>query len=116
MGKNFKPVVYAALFVIVFTIIGFRVGHPNSGLRSAAGPASSSLVIYRDSNSYAVGDKVIFNLEDSSLSPAIGIVRLVQEQQIQIQTENLVIDIPLTSVRGKLYGVLPFIGLLFSFF
>ena len=114
MSRFFKAIVLALVFVLVFTLLGFRVAHPKSGLRSAAGAADTSLVAYKKSETYARGDKVIIVLEKKSISPAIGIVQLIDENTFQVQTGDLLISVPKESIKGKLFGVFPFVGTIFT--
>ena len=114
MNRVAKPVALALIFVLLFTLMGFRVAHPKSGLRSAAGAADTSLVAYKKSETYARGDKVIIELEKKSISPAIGIVQLIEENTFQVQTGDLLISVPKESIKGKLFGVFPFVGVLFT--
>jgi len=113
--RNFlRPLAYGVIFILLFSLMGFRVTHPKSGLSSAAGSASSSVVVYRAANQYNVGDKVVIRMGQSELDPAIGIVRSILDETVQVQTEGLTINISNLDVRGKLFGVLPFIGVLFN--
>lgn len=114
MNRSVRPIVFALIFILIFSLLGFRVAHPKSGLRSAAGAADTSLVAYKHSDTFQRGDKVVIRLEKSDISPAIGIVQMVDEQTIQIQTGDLLINVPKSDVKGKLFGVFPFIGTLFT--
>ena len=114
MNRVGRPVVYLAIFALVFTLFGFRVAHPKSGLRSAAGEASSSLVAYKHSDVFQVGDKVIIKLDESSKSPAIGIIRTIQQKDFIVQTGDLILTVPKDHMSGKLLGVFPFIGSIFT--
>lgn len=114
MSRVAKPISYALIFILIFTLLGFRVAHPKSGLRSAAGAADTSIVAYRNSDNLSRGDKVIIRLEKSSISPAIGIVDSVEEDSIRVQTGDLLLSVPKDAVKGKLIGVFPFIGTIFT--
>jgi hypothetical protein len=116
MSKVFRPIAYLALFAIVFTLFGFRLTHPQSGLRSAAGEANTSLVIYKDAEEYNVGDKVVIRLEQEDQSPAIGIVRTSDEKTVVVQVGDVAVPTQSTEVMGKLIGVFPFIGIVFNLF
>lgn len=115
MSRVAKPITYALIFILVFTLLGFRVAHPKSGLRSAAGAADTSLVAYRYSEDLKRGDKVVIKIEKSSISPAIGIVESVENDTVKVQTGELLLSVSKASVKGKLVGVFPFIGTLFKF-
>jgi hypothetical protein len=114
MRKVLRPIAYLALFGIVFTLFGFRLSHPQSGLRSAAGEADTSIVVYRGASDYKVGDKVIIRLEDKAKSPAIGIVRTTDAATVVVQVGDIAIPTQSDKVLGKLIGVFPFIGILFN--
>ena len=114
MSRVAKPISYALIFILIFTLLGFRVAHPKSGLRSAAGAADTSIVAYRSSDNLSRGDKVIIRLEKSSISPAIGIVDSIENDSIRIQTGDLLLSVPREAVKGKLIGVFPFVGTLFT--
>ena len=114
LNRASRPVAFALIFVVIFTLMGCRVAHPKSGLRSAAGSADTSLVAYRHTDTFSRGDKVIVKLEKSDISPAIGIVQMVEPNSIQVQTGDLLLNLPKESIQGKLFGVFPFIGSIFS--
>ena len=114
LNRVIRPVAVLAIIAILFTLLGFRVAHPKSGLRSAAGEANTSLVAYKHSDTFAVGDKVIIKLDESSKSPAIGIVRTIEKEDFVVQTGDLILTVPNKQMSGKLLGVFPFIGSLFT--
>ena len=114
MNRVTKPITYALVFILIFTLLGFRVAHPKSGLRSAAGAADTSIVAYRLTDDLKRGDKVIIKIEKSSISPAIGIVDAVENDSVRVQTGEMFLSVPKDSVKGKLVGVFPFIWTLFT--
>lgn len=114
MSRVAKPLSYALVFILIFTLLGFRVAHPKSGLRSAAGAADTSIVAYRSSDSLSRGDKVVVRIEKSSISPAIGIIDSIEQDTVRVQTGDLVLNVPREAIKGKLVGVFPFIGTLFT--
>lgn len=114
LSRVVKPLSYALIFILVFTLLGFRVAHPKSGLRSAAGAADTSIVAYRSSDTLSRGDKVVVRLEKASISPAIGIIDSVENDSVRVQTGDLLLSVPKDAVKGKLIGVFPFIGTLFT--
>ena len=109
MSERVKPIALGLSFVLLFTLLGFRVGHPRSGLKSAAGSAVTSLVIYRHQSKFNMGDRVVITFPKKEQSPAVGVVKSVSDREAIVQTDNISLNVPLTSIRGKLYGVLPFI-------
>ena len=114
MSRVAKPISYALIFILIFTVLGFRVAHPKSGLRSAAGAADTSIVAYRNSDNLSRGDKVLIRLEKSSISPAIGIIESIEADSVRVQTGDLLLSLPREAVKGKLIGVFPFIGTIFT--
>lgn len=114
MNRAVRPIAFALIFIVVFSLLGFRVAHPKSGLRSAAGAADTSLVAYKHTENIQRGDKVVVRLEKSDISPAIGIVQMVDLETIQVQTGDLLLNVPKSDVKGKLFGVFPFVGTLMS--
>ena len=114
LNRVIRPVAVLAIIAILFTVLGFRVAHPKSGLRSAAGEANTSLVAYKHSDTFEVGDKVIIILDEKSMSPAIGIVRTIEEKDLIVQTGDLILTVPNKQVSGKLLGVFPFLGSVFT--
>lgn len=114
MSRVAKPLSYALVFILIFTLLGFRVAHPKSGLRSAAGAADTSIVAYRSSDSLSRGDKVVIRIEKSSISPAIGIIDSIEQDTVRVQTGDLLLNVPREAIKGKLVGVFPFIGTLFT--
>ena len=114
MSRVAKPISYALIFILIFTLLGFRVAHPKSGLRSAAGAADTSIVAYKSSDSLSRGDKVVVRIEKSSISPAIGIIDSIEKDTVRVQTGDLLLNVPREAVKGKLVGVFPFIGTLFT--
>jgi hypothetical protein len=114
LNRAMRPIIYLVIFGLIFTLFGFRVAHPKSGLRSAAGEANTSLVAYKHSDTFEVGDKVIIRLDESSKSPAIGIVRTIDEKNFVVQTGDLILTVPNKKISGKLLGVFPFIGSIFT--
>ena len=94
--------------------IGFRVGHPNSGLRSAVGSAESSIVLYRQTEKLAAGDRVLVDIGDPELSPATSIIQSIDESSIVVQAGGLTVTVTQKEVKGKILALVPFIGAIFS--
>lgn len=106
----------AAVVIVFMSIIGFRVGHPQSGLRSAVGSAESSIVLYRQTEKLAAGDRVLVDIGDAELSPATSIVRNVNETTIDVQAGDLLVTVEPAKVKGKILALLPFVGSILSLF
>jgi hypothetical protein len=114
LSRVARPIIYLVIVGLIFTLFGFRVAHPKSGLRSAAGEANTALVAYKHSDTFQVGDKVVIRLDEKSKSPAIGIVRTIEKEDFVVQTGDLILTVPNEKVSGKLLGVFPFIGSIFT--
>ena len=96
--------------------IGFRVHHPQSGLRSAVGSAESSIVLVRQVDTFAAGDRVLVDIGDSTLSPATSIVRAVNEGSIDVQAGDLLVTVEPEKIKGKILALFPFIGSILGVF
>ena len=96
------------------SVIGFRVGHPQSGLRSAVGSAESSIVLYRQTEKLAAGDRVLVDIGDKNLSPATSIIRTVNEATVEVQAGELLVAVEREKVKGKILALIPFVGAIFS--
>jgi len=113
--KNWLRIVAIAVVVFIFmSVIGFRVGHPQSGLRSAVGSAESSLVLYRQTEKLAAGDRVLVDIGDADLSPATSIVRNIGEGTIDVQAGDLLVTVEPEKVKGKILALFPFVGSILS--
>lgn len=104
------------MVVIFMSVIGFRVGHPQSGLRSAVGSAESSIVLYRQTEKLSVGDRVLVDIGDSELSPATSIIRNIDEGTIDVQAGDLLVTVEPEKVKGKILALFPFVGSILSIF
>lgn len=96
------------------SFIGFRVGHPQSGLSSAVGSAQSSVVLYRQTEKLAAGDRVLVDIGDPELSPATSIIRTVNEGTIEVQAGDLLVSVEREKVKGKILALIPFVGSILS--
>ena len=108
-----KPLIIALVVVVAFLALGFRLGHPQSGLKSALGSAKSSLAIYRSVGQPSIGNKILVNLPGAEVdSPALGIVRSAQGGKVEVLLDNKVQVVSEKDVVGKLVLVVPFFGAL----
>ena len=98
------------------TAIGFRVGHPQSGLRSAVGSAESSIVLYRQTEKLSAGDRVLVDIGDPNLSPATSIIQTIEEDSIVVQAGDLRVSVEPDKVQGKILALVPFVGAILSIF
>lgn len=106
-----KVAALLAIFGILFAF-GFRVAHPQEGLQSAMGSAKSSLVIYKASESYAVGQKVVVVVANSGNQ--LGVVKSMSPEAVDVDTRVAFVRVNQEDVVGKLIVVVPFFGTLFS--
>ncbi|CAB4908657.1 unannotated protein [freshwater metagenome] len=105
-----KPLGIAALILVLAFAFGIRVSHPHSGLKNALGSANSGLVVYKKSNEFAVGDKILVTTKDEASSPVLAIVRNVDKDVLEIQSGIATDRIESSAAYGKLIVMVPFIG------
>jgi hypothetical protein len=112
--RNWKRVTGLILVVIIVaSFFGLRVAHPKGGLKSALGPAHSSLAIYWKGNSAKVGDKIVYLSSDNKINPSLGIVFGANPTFYDVKNGTFLEGIKPKNVRGKLVIVIPFLGWLF---
>lgn len=100
--------VVAILLVVAFAL-GFRLGHPQSGLSSAMGSAKSSLVIYKSVGQALPGDKVLIDVKGTGTS--LGIVKSARAGTVDVDTVNAFTRVKQDEVHGKLIAIIPFFGI-----
>ncbi len=106
-----KLIAIAAILIAAFAL-GFRAVHPADGLTSAMGSAKSSIVIYKQSEKYEVGQKVV--VEVSGQGKQSGIVKSATPEAIDVDTRAAFVRVNQEDVLGRLYLVVPFFGTLFG--
>lgn len=112
-----KRVRVFGIVVIVFALLfalGFRVGHPQSGLTNALGSAKSSLVVYQKTDNYSVGQKVLAKSGDKSLSPFLGQIAAATGDRYDIGNGQFTEQVLAEEISGKLFFVIPFFGTIFG--
>jgi hypothetical protein len=102
-----------AVLVILFAL-GFRVGHPQDGLKNALGSAQSGLVVYKNKPNFTVGSKVLVKLDAPAKSPLLAFVMGNKADTVEIQAGTSVQSVKSTQVYGTLIAVIPFLGTLFG--
>jgi hypothetical protein len=102
--------------VIFMSLLGFRVGHPQSGLNSAVGSAESSIVLYRQTEKLAAGDRVLVDIGDPNLSPATSIIRNIEDDEIDVQAGELLVSVKTENIQGKILALVPLVGSILSIF
>jgi hypothetical protein len=106
-----KPLIIALVVIVAFFALGFRIDHPQSGLKSALGSAKSSLAIYRGVGQPSIGNKVLVNLPGApGDSPALAIVRTVSGGKVEVLLDNKIQIVSEKDIVGKLVLVVPFFG------
>lgn len=106
-----KLIAIVAILVVAFAL-GFRAVHPADGLSSAMGSAKSSIVIYKSSGKYEVGQKVV--VEVSGQGKQSGVVKSASPEAVDVDTRAAFVRVRQEDVLGKLYLVVPFFGSLFG--
>ena len=114
MSTTLKRAIAVVGVLAILGILGIRVGHPNSGLSTALGSASSSVVIYKVNKDLAIGDKIFGASEDPTLSPVLGEVADKGEGYFSVQHGKFLERMTTENTRGKMIAVVPFIGYIFS--
>ena len=106
-----KAIALLALVATLF-LLGIRVGHPQSGLRSALGSSTSSIAVYRQTSEVKVGDKVLSKLDSADQSPTLAFVRNISGSAIDLQLDIQMYRVDRTAIQGNLIAIVPFIGTL----
>ena len=106
-----KAMALLALLGVLF-FLGIRVGHPQSGLRSALGSSTSSIAIYRQTSEVKVGDKVLSQLDSADQSPTLAFVRNISGSTVDLQSDIQMHRVDRIAVYGHLIAIVPFVGTL----
>ena len=112
--RLFKAAIFLGVYFILTGPLGFWVAHPESGLKSAAGSATSSLAIMRTGHNATVGDTVIANSSIAGKSPVLAIVASVSEDGYTLNTDAGLLVVEKADVHGRLVLVVPFIGIVLN--
>lgn len=107
-----KVIALIAIFGVLF-VLGFRVAHPQEGLQSAMGSAKSSLVVYKGSDQYAVGQKVIVEVAGSGNQ--LGVIKSATPEAVDVDTRVSFVRVKQDDVVGKMVLIIPFFGTIFGF-
>lgn len=111
MARFKVPAIVVAVLVVALAL-GFRVEHPAAGFKTVLGSPSSSVVVTKKADAYAVGDKVVVNSASKELSPLLGQVTAVTDGQYSVTNGVFLETISGENVKGKMIVVLPFLGYL----
>jgi hypothetical protein len=112
--RLFKTAIFVMVYFILTGPLGFGVSHPESGLKSAAGSATSSLAIIRTGHNATAGDTVIANSSIAGKSPVLAIVASVSEDGYALSTDAGLLVVERADVQGRLVLVVPFIGIVLN--
>lgn len=104
-----KLLIVVGIVAILFAL-GFRVAHPQDGLQSAMGSAKSSLVIYKASGSYEVGQKVVVVV--ANIGNELGVIKSASKEDgtVDVDTKSAFVRVKNEDVVGKMILVVPFFG------
>jgi xanthosine utilization system XapX-like protein len=114
MSSLLKRLVPVVVIIALLGVLGIRVGHPHSGLSSALGSASSSVVIYKTTKDLSVGSKYFGANDVKELTPVLGLVSEAGKDYYTIKNGKFLERVSKNQARGKMLVVIPFIGYLFS--
>ena len=109
-SRILRPLILGFILLLILFGLGLRFDHPESGLRSALGPANSSIAVYWHGNSGDKGDKLVVSTGKPGQDPALVLVTGNAPGFIDIQSGQELQRIPLSQVHGKLLAIIPFIG------
>jgi hypothetical protein len=111
-SRVLRPIILVLIFFIILFGLGLRLGHPESGLKSALGPAKSSIAVYWKGNSVSKGDNVIVTTGKPGQDPTLAVVAGTTSGYVDIQSGRELQRIESNQVHGKLLAIIPFIGYL----
>ena len=106
-----KVIALVAIIGVLF-LLGIRVAHPQEGLQSAMGSAKSSLVVYKASDKYEVGQKVVVVVANSGNQ--LGVIKSASDEAVDVDTQVAFVRVKQEDVVGKMIVVIPFFGTLFN--
>jgi len=111
-SRVLRPVILVLIFFIILFGLGLRLGHPESGLKSALGPAKSSIAVYWKGNSVSKGNNVIVTTGKPGQDPTLAVVAGTTSGYVDIQSGRELQRIESNQVHGKLLAIIPFVGYL----
>ena len=107
-------IIAVALLLVVFFALGFRLGHPQDGLKNALGSAKSGVVLYKTGADFKPGAKAMVKISEPNPSPIIAFIVSTDGDDVKIQSGTEVVTVKKEQVYGKLIAVIPFIGSILS--
>ena len=102
------------LILVIFFALGFRLGHPQDGLKNALGSAKSGVVLYKTGADFKTGAKAMVRIDPPNPSPIIAFIVSTEGESVEIQSGTEVVTVKKDQVYGKLIAVIPFIGSILS--
>lgn len=109
-SRVLRPIILLFLILLILFGLGLRFDHPESGLKSALGPANSSIAVYWHGNSAAKGDKLVVSTGKPGDDPALALVTGATPGFVDIQSGRELQRISTNQIHGKLIAIIPFIG------
>jgi hypothetical protein len=107
-------IISVVLLFVIFFGLGFRLGHPQDGLKNALGSAKSGVVLYKTGADFKPGAKAMVKISEPNPSPIIAFIVSTDGDNVKIQSGTDVITVKKEQVYGKLIAVIPFIGTILS--
>lgn len=112
LANTARVLILTLLIVVILGVFGLRVAHPNSGLRSALGEASSTLVIYKKGTDVEKEDRIIVDTGQRKSDPTLAVVNYIEDGSISLRVGTMLMRVENEAVYGKLLIVIPFLGYL----
>ena len=107
-------IIAVVLLFVIFFGLGFRLGHPQDGLKNALGSAKSGVVLYKTGADFKPGAKAMVKISEPNPSPIIAFIVSTDGDNVKIQSGTEVVTVKKEQVYGKLIAVIPFIGTILS--
>ena len=111
MNKTWRTRIAIAVAILVIAFAsGFRLDHPQSGLKNSLGSAESGLVLYKTGSDFAKDAKVIVDTQEQDKSPVLAFIVAVNKDSYDIQSDASIVRIQKDQAKGKLILMIPFLG------
>ena len=111
MNKTWRTRIAIAVAILVIAFAsGFRLDHPQSGLKNSLGSAESGLVLYETGSDFAKDAKVIVETQEQDKSPVLAFIVAVNKDTYDIQSDASIVRVQKDQAKGKLILMIPFLG------
>ena len=110
MNSMLKRIIAVVIVLGLLGGFGIRVGHPQSGLSTALGSATSSIVVYKSTKKLSVGSKYFGANDVKDLSPFLGEVTEVGKDFYTVKNGKFLERVTKKQTLGKMIVVIPFFG------